>query len=89
MLYVTLKEVQETLPDYQVYAFKMKYNAELETYHIELWTNHPVGLHDKYEFSFDVHLALAKSTVHLLDSIRDGADRIIAFHRENTWKKLV
>lgn len=88
MLFLELKQVQDALPEYQVYAFKMKYNAELEVYRVELWTDHPVELDDRYEFSFDIHPGLACTTDSLLSSIRIEAGRIVEFHKENTWKRL-
>lgn len=87
MHYLELQQVQDALPEYKVYAFKMKYYAELEVYRIELWTDHPVDLDDKYEFSFDVHPGLASTKDSLLMSIKTQAGRIVEFHRENTWKK--
>lgn len=88
MLFTSLEEVQEVLPEYKVYAFSIKYNAELEVYHVELWTDHPMGLDDKFKFSFDVHPGLAYTRATLLKSIKKEADRIVKFHKENTWKKL-
>jgi hypothetical protein len=88
MLFLELKQVQATLPEYKVYAFKMTYSPELEVYQVVMWTDHPVGLDDKYQLTFDIHPGMATTEQSLLESIRTEAGRIIDFHKENTWKRL-